>query len=85
MEGVRGMEEKGGGASAGERGGDFASDQAGFAHASNDYAAFAGEEEVYGFFEGGVKAVEDVSDGLGFDFQDAAGGVEAQRAPPLFL
>ena len=46
----------------------FRADQAGFAHAGDDDAAFAGEEDVDGFFEGGIQAGEDVLDGLGFDF-----------------
>src|SRR5579872_658675 len=64
-------------AGAGERGGDFSSDQAGLAHARDHHAAFAREENVYGFFKGGVEAREHVLDGLGFDSQNAPGGVEA--------
>ena len=68
MKGISRVEEEGWGAGAGEGGGDFASDQAGFAHASDDYATFAGEQDVDGFLEGGIEASEDVLDGLGFDF-----------------
>src|ERR1700722_13125179 len=77
MEGVGGMEEERWGAGAGEGGGNFAGDQAGLAHAGDDYAAFAGEENVGGFLEGVVQARENVLNGLGFDFQDAAGGFQA--------
>ena len=60
-----------------KRGGNFSRYQAGFAHAGDDHAALAGEEEIDGFLEGAVETREDVLDGLGFDLQDAAGGFEA--------
>ena len=75
-----GMQEEGWRAGAGKRGGDFSADEAGFAHAGDDDAAFAGEQEVDGFFEAGVEAREDVLDGLRFDLEDAARGVEAHCA-----
>ena len=82
VDGFGGMQEEGRRAGAGESGGDFAGDEAGFAHAGDDDAAFAGEEEIDGFLEGGVEASEDVLDGLGFDLEDAAGGVEAHVGAP---
>ena len=77
VEGFGGMKKKGWRAGAGEGGGDFAADEAGLAHAGDDDAAFAGEEEIDGVDEGGVEAREDILDGLGFDAENAAGGVEA--------
>jgi hypothetical protein len=77
MQSFGGMQEKGGGAGAGESGGNFSADQSGFANASDGHAAFASEKEIDGFFEGGIESREDVLDGLRFDFEDAAGGFEA--------
>src|SRR5579871_2174176 len=71
------MKEEGGRAGTGECRGDLAGDESGFAHASENDTAFAGKKEIDGFFERGVEAREDVLDGLGFDFEDTAGGVEA--------
>ena len=42
-------------------------------------AAFAGEEQIDGTIEGGIEAREEIADGLRFDAQDAAGGVQAHR------
>jgi hypothetical protein len=67
VEGVGGMEEKGGGSGTGEGGRDFAADETGLTHACDDDAAFAMEEDVDGFLEGGVQASEDILNGLGFD------------------
>src|ERR1700691_5229358 len=50
-----GMQEKGWRAGARECRRDFSGYQAGFAHTGDDHAAFAGEEKVNGFFEGGVE------------------------------
>src|SRR5260221_6349684 len=63
-------------ASAGKGGGDFAANQAGLAHAGDDDAAFAGEEEIDGADKGIVEAGEDVLDCLGFDAENAASGVQ---------
>ena len=79
VESFAGMKKERWRAGAGECGGDFSRDEAGLAHAGEDDAAFAGEEEIDGFFEGGVEACKNVLDGLGFDFEDAAGGVEAHE------
>src|SRR5690348_16154791 len=77
MEGFRGMQEEGGGAGTRKSGGDFAADEAGLAHTSDDDAAFAGEEEIDGADERVVEAGQDVLDGLGFDAENAAGRFEA--------
>jgi hypothetical protein len=79
VEGFAWVKKEGRSAGAGECGGDFASYEAGLAHAGEDDATFTGEEEIDGFFEGGVEACKNILDGLGFDFEDAAGGVEAHE------
>src|SRR5580698_10730719 len=77
VEGFAGVKKEGWSAGAGECCRYLARDETGFSHAGENDAAFAGEEKIDGFFEGGVEAREDVLDGLGFEFEDAAGGVEA--------
>jgi hypothetical protein len=72
-----GVKEKGRRASAGEGGGNFAADQARFAHARDDDAAFAGEEKIDGAVEGRVEASEEIVEGLGLNVKDATRGVEA--------
>src|SRR5258705_13376539 len=71
------MQEEGGRAGAGKRGGDFAAYEAGLAHAGDDDAGFAGEKKIDRADEGIVEAREDVLDGLGFDAKNAAGRFEA--------
>src|SRR5579859_6971526 len=77
MEGFGGMQEKGWRAGAGKGGGNFAADEAGLAHAGDDDAAFAGEEQIDGADKGIVEAREDVLNGLGFDAEDTAGRFQA--------
>ena len=77
MERFAGVQEKSWSAGAGEGGGDFSSDQAGFAEACDDYSSFAGVQKFDGFFETGVEAFDQAGDGFGFDAQDALGGFEA--------
>src|SRR5260221_10189240 len=61
-------------AGAGKGGGDFAANQAGLAHAGDDDAAFAGEEEIDGADKGIVEAGEDVLASLGSEGASAGGG-----------
>ena len=72
-----GMKKERWSAGAGERCRNFSRDEAGLAHAGENDAAFAGEEEVDGFFEGGVEARENVLNGLRFDFKNSTRCVEA--------
>src|SRR6266478_2150775 len=77
MQSFRRMQKKGRRAGARKRGGNFSRDQAGLAHAGDDDTAFAGEENINGFHKGGVEPREDVLDGLRFDFEHTARGVQA--------
>src|SRR5882724_7971825 len=74
------MEEEGWSSRAGKCCGDFSPDEAGFSHASDRDAAFAGEQEVHSFFEAGIETRQDVLNRLRFDFEHAPGGVEAHFA-----
>ena len=77
------VQEKGGGSRAGECCGDFSSDEAGFSHAGDHDAAFAGEQKVHRFFEAGIETRQDVLNRLRFDFENAARGVEAHGWPHM--
>src|SRR4029077_18527845 len=73
------MEKKGWRPGAGKRCGDFASDQAGLAHAGDSDAALAGEEDVYRFDKAGVEARLHFLERAGLDFQHSASCFQTQR------
>ena len=76
MKSFCGMEKERRSAGAGKRGGNFSADEAGFAHPGDDNVSFAGEKEIDGMIEGSVEACVEVVQGLRFDPEDAASGVE---------
>jgi hypothetical protein len=77
MEGFAGVQEQGWRAGAGEGGGQFSSDQAGFAEASYYHSSLARAEKFYGFLEAGVKAFDQAGYCFRFYAQDALGGFKA--------
>src|SRR2546426_7491048 len=75
---LRRMQKQRRSAGAGERGGNFAADQARLAYASDDHAPLALEQEFDCFVETRIQPAEQAFDGLGLDAQDASGGFETQ-------
>src|SRR5436853_7852309 len=73
---LRRMQKQRRSAGAGERGGNFATDQARLAYASDDHAALALEQEFDCFVETRIQPAEQAFDGLGLDAQHASGGFE---------
>ena len=73
VESFGGVKKKGRRAGTGKGGGNFSADEARFAHAGDDDAAFAGEEKVDGLFEGGVETSEDDREWPGLQFEGRGG------------
>ena len=55
--------------------GDFAADQPGLAKSGDDDASFARVQKLDGLFEALVETVDQACNGVGFDLQDALGGL----------
>ncbi|KFB71148.1 MAG: hypothetical protein AW09_003745 [Candidatus Accumulibacter phosphatis] len=79
MAGLGRMNEKGGGAGAGQGRSDLASDMTGLAHAADDHAPMAIENQQQCLHEVAIDAVDQRQYGVGFYVQNLAGQVERFR------
>ena len=69
------MDEKRRGAGAGQGGGDLVADMSGLAHADHHHAAAAVENQLAGFFEVAINALQQGLDGLQLQTDGAFGGL----------
>ena len=83
--GFRRVQEKGGRASAGQRGGDLMANMTGFAHAGHDQAPAARQTDSAGMGEGGIELCAQCVEGRGLNPERAASGGEQAGVAGLGL
>ena len=73
MQGLGGMQMKGGGAQAGQRGRQLGGDVAGLAHAGQDHAALAAGDQVQNLHKSFVQRIPGAAQRLDLHVKNAAG------------